>query len=74
MVAASDYVECENEPPQLMACNAMVRVSWSMACGVPFPFQETSRLYENEDLKECRIPTLTPIEQVQDESGHLPTG
>ena len=38
-----------------------------MTCGVPFPLLETSPLYENEDLKEGSIPTVTPIEQVRDE-------
>ena len=38
-----------------------------MTNGVPFPLLETSPLYENEDLKEGSIPTVTPIEQVRDE-------
>ena len=38
-----------------------------MTNGVPFPLLEASPLYENEDLKEASIPTVTPIEQVRDE-------
>jgi len=38
-----------------------------MTCGVPFPLLEASPLYENEDLKEGSIPTVTSIEQVRDE-------
>ena len=38
-----------------------------MTCGVPFPLLEASPLYENEDLEEGSIPTVTPIEQVRDE-------
>ena len=34
---------------------------------MPFPLLEASPLYENEDLKEGSIPTVTPIEQVRDE-------
>ena len=45
----------------------LVRLSWRMTNGVPFPSLGTSLLYENEDLKEGSIPTVTPIEQVRDE-------
>ena len=38
-----------------------------MTSGVPFPLLEASPLYENENLKEGSIPTVTPIEQVRDE-------
>ncbi len=34
---------------------------------MPFPLLEARPLYENEDLKEGSIPTVTPIEQVRDE-------
>ena len=41
-------------------CMGLVRLSWRMTCGVPFPLLEASPLYENEDLKEGSIPTVTP--------------
>ena len=35
--------------------------------GMAYDLWGESPLYENEDLKEGRIPTVTPIEQVRDE-------
>ncbi|MEJ7595708.1 MAG: hypothetical protein WKF77_29710 [Planctomycetaceae bacterium] len=54
------------EPPPFR-CMELVRLSWRMTSGVPFPLLEASPLYENEDLKVGSIPTVTPIEQVRDE-------
>jgi len=57
-VAAIDFPMSKTEPPQL---GCMVRPTW--ACDS----WGASPLYENEDLKEGSIPTVTPIEQVRDE-------
>ena len=66
-LAAASNFPFQNRAPRGSVCNGLVRLSWRMTNGVPFPLLEASPLYENEDLKESSIPTVTPIEQVRDE-------
>ncbi len=65
--AAANDIDFRVDAARRSVCIALARLSWRVTNGVPFPLLEASPLYENEDLKEGSIQTVTPIEQVQDE-------